>query len=81
MKRFVVKEEEITFAKLIDECNNEDINVADILEAIDSKFENYRTNVEMINKSIRLLLNCRPCKEEISGIDMENVKQLLDILE
>lgn len=80
MKRILVTEEEVTFSTLIYECDNVDINIKDILQSIDSKFENYKTNVELINVSVSLLLNCSPRKDDCEGLDVENLRKLLDII-
>ena len=81
MKRIRVIEEETFFSELIAECEDKDIDIKDILSAIDTKFENYKTNVELINVSIKLLLDCSPFKDDCKDIDIDNLKKLLNILE
>lgn len=80
MKRYIITEEEVTLSKLIEECEIEDVNIQDILSSIDCKFENYKTNVQLINISISLLLNCNPSKDDCEGINIENLEMLLNIL-
>ena len=80
MKRIIVTEEEVSFSKLIEECEDKDISIKNILQAIDTRFERYDINAQMINESVILLLSCSPDKDDCKDIDKENLEKLLNIL-
>lgn len=80
MKRTVVVEEDITFPKLIQECEDTDINIKDIIAAIDEKYAKYSINAELINQSISLLLSFKPSKGDCEDINVENLETLLNII-
>jgi len=55
-------------------------DVGSMIQEISGTFENYDCDCEILNKIISIILNCNPTKEDLFSIEINKLKELLNIL-
>ena len=80
-----IKEEDLNFTEItiFDIIQNNEIKRSEIpliIQQISDNFESYEIDSMILNKIIKIIIDCSPNKEDLKDIDVENLKEFLIFL-
>ena len=80
-----IKEENLNFTEItiFDIIQNDEVKRSEIplvIQQLSDNFESYEVDSIILNKIIKIIIDCGPNKEDLKDIDVEKVKELLNLL-
>lgn len=80
-----IKEENLNFTEItiFDIIQNDEVKRSEIplvIQQLSDNFESYEVDSMILNKIIKIILDCGPNKKDLKDIDVEKVKELLNLL-